>query len=144
MKRGVNRSQKSSICVDFHHQWQFSFNEDLCLHHKAWVEAKTQNLCLEFLYTHVSVCSVAENSLNILANKNKQNIPFINNLKKSSIGQTFVQSQKSRRFLVYCSKFTVQMSREPILWLQVLQNLHSWFRTQSIILYIIGKKSLES
>ena len=58
MKGGVNRSQKSSICVDFHHQWQFSFNEDLFLHHKACFEAKTQNSCLEFLYTHVSVCSV--------------------------------------------------------------------------------------
>ena len=57
MKGGVNRSQKSSICVDFHHQWQFLFNEDLFLHHKACFEAKTQNSCLEFLYTHVSVCN---------------------------------------------------------------------------------------
>ena len=57
MKGGVNRSQKSSICVDFHHQWQFSFNEDLFLHHKACFEAETQNSCLEFLYTHVSVCT---------------------------------------------------------------------------------------
>ena len=57
MKGGVKRSQKSSICVDFHHQLQFSRNEDLFLHHKACFEAKTQNSCFEFLYTHVSVCS---------------------------------------------------------------------------------------
>ena len=58
MNRGVNRSQKNSICVDFHQQWQFSFNEDLFLHHKACFEAKTQNSCLEFLYTYVSVCAL--------------------------------------------------------------------------------------
>ena len=57
MKGGVNRSQKSSVCVDFHHQWQFLFNEDLFLHHKACFKAKTQNSHLEFLYTLVSVCS---------------------------------------------------------------------------------------
>ena len=49
-------SKKSSICVGFHHQWQFLFNADLFLHHKACFEAKTQNLCLDFLYTHASVC----------------------------------------------------------------------------------------
>ena len=61
MKGGINRSQKSSICVDFHHQWQFSSNEDLFLHHKVCFEAKTQNSCLNFLYTHVSVCSATQN-----------------------------------------------------------------------------------
>ena len=35
----------------------FLFNEDLFLHHKAGFEAKTQNSGLDFLYTHVSVCS---------------------------------------------------------------------------------------
>ena len=31
--------------------------EDPFLHHKVCFEAKTQNLCLDFLYTHVLVCS---------------------------------------------------------------------------------------
>ena len=50
-----NRSRKSSIGVDFHHQ--SLSNTDLFLHHKACFAAKTQNSCLDFLYTHVLVCS---------------------------------------------------------------------------------------
>ena len=52
MKGGVNRSQKSSICVDFHHQWQFLFNEDLILHHKR---QNTKFMFGLFIYPCISV-----------------------------------------------------------------------------------------
>ena len=54
----VKQVSKNPICVGFHHQWQFLTNNDLFLHHKACFESKTQNSCLDFLYTHVSVCTV--------------------------------------------------------------------------------------
>ena len=44
--------------IKSHYQWQILYNENLFLHHKACCEARTQNSCLDILYTHVSVCSV--------------------------------------------------------------------------------------